>query len=94
MYFSRMVLPTAYAVSSSGITPSSLNDVFGDKDYIRWHDLRASYTSILLDKGINIKYLQNSLGHSNPKTTMESYTRVLSTTSTKVRDALSNIFSG
>lgn len=71
-----------------------LNDVFGDKDYIRWHDLRASYTSILLDKGINIKYLQNSLGHSNPKTTMESYTRVLSTTSTKVRDALSNIFSG
>lgn len=73
---------------------SILQKVFNDKDYIRWHDLRASYTSILADAGISIKYLQNSLGHSNPNTTMENYTRVLSTTSIKARDALSNVFSG
>jgi integrase len=73
---------------------SLLKKVFGDEDYIRWHDLRASYTSILVDAGVNIKYLQCSLGHSNPKTTMESYTRVLKTTSSKARKVLSKVFSG
>jgi len=71
-----------------------LKKVFNDENYIRWHDLRASYTSILVDAGINIKYLQNSLGHSNPRTTMENYTRVLQTTSHKAREALSKVFNG
>jgi len=37
---------------------------------ITLHTLRHSYATHLTNKGVNIQYLQEILGHSSPKTTM------------------------
>ncbi len=46
-------------------------------DRIRFHDLRHTYASILLDQGENIKYVQNQLGHSNPTVTLNVYAHLI-----------------
>ena len=38
---------------------------------IRFHDLRHSYASLLIDQGENIKYIQKQLGHSKPTVTLD-----------------------
>ena len=40
---------------------------------IRFHDLRHSYASLLIDQGENIKYIQKQLGHSKPTVTLDIY---------------------
>jgi integrase len=40
---------------------------------IRFHDLRHTWISLLIDKGENIKYIQNQAGHASIKTTMDTY---------------------
>lgn len=40
---------------------------------IRFHDLRHTYASLLINKGQNIKYVQNQLGHSTITTTVDKY---------------------
>lgn len=40
---------------------------------IRFHDLRHTYASLLLEQDPNIKYVQTQLGHSNPMVTLNVY---------------------
>ena len=40
---------------------------------IRFHDLRHTYASLLIDQGENIKYIQKQLGHSKPTVTLDIY---------------------
>ncbi|AYC28688.1 tyrosine-type recombinase/integrase [Paenisporosarcina cavernae] len=40
---------------------------------ISFHDLRHSSASLLLSEGVNMKVIQNRLGHKNIKTTMNIY---------------------
>jgi integrase len=40
---------------------------------IRFHDLRHTYASLLIEQGENIKYIQTQLGHSKPSTTLNVY---------------------
>ena len=40
---------------------------------IRFHDLRHTYASLLIDQGENIKYVQNQMGHASIKVTMDTY---------------------
>ena len=44
---------------------------------IRFHDLRHTYASLLLQQGENIKYIQNQLGHSSPTVTLNVYSHLM-----------------
>jgi len=40
---------------------------------IRFHDLRHTFASLLIEQGENPKYIQKQLGHSNPTVTLNIY---------------------
>ncbi|ACN17856.1 Phage integrase family protein [Desulforapulum autotrophicum HRM2] len=44
---------------------------------IRFHDMRHTYASLLIDQGENIKYIQAQLGHSNPTVTLNVYAHLM-----------------
>jgi len=44
---------------------------------IRFHDLRHTYASLLIQQGENIKYIQSQLGHSNPTVTLNVYAHLM-----------------
>jgi integrase len=48
----------------------------GLKKY-KFHSLRHSYASLLIDQGENIKYIQHQMGHSTIKVTMDTYGHLL-----------------
>ena len=45
--------------------------------HIRFHDLRHTYASLLIEQGENIKYIQTQLGHSSPTITLNVYAHLL-----------------
>lgn len=47
----------------------------GIKRAIKTHTLRHSYATHMMEKGVNLRYIQELLGHKSPKTTM-IYTHV------------------
>jgi len=42
-----------------------------------FHDLRHTYTSLLIAQGENIKFIQSQLGHASIQTTMDRYGHIL-----------------
>lgn len=40
---------------------------------IRWHDLRYTYATLLLSRGVHPKYVQQSLGHTSIQLTLDRY---------------------
>jgi integrase len=44
---------------------------------IRFHDLRHTYASLLIEQGENIKYIQSQLGHSTPTMTLDVYAHLM-----------------
>jgi len=44
---------------------------------IRFHDLRHTYASLLIEQGENIKYIQSQLGHSSPTVTLNVYAHLM-----------------
>lgn len=47
-----------------------------DLPYISFHGLRHSYASYMLAKGVNIKVIQEQLGHANIRETLNTYSHV------------------
>ncbi len=47
---------------------------------IRFHDLRHTYASLLIEQGENIKYIQDQLGHSTPTVTLNVYAHLMKST--------------
>ena len=47
---------------------------------VRFHDLRHTYASLLIEQGENIKYIQSQLGHSNPTVTLNVYAHLMKQT--------------
>lgn len=44
---------------------------------LRFHDLRHTYATYLLSKGIPVKYVQEQLGHSTARMTLDTYASVM-----------------
>jgi integrase len=44
---------------------------------IRFHDLRHTFASLLIEQGENIKYIQSQLGHSSPTVTLNVYAHLM-----------------
>jgi hypothetical protein len=44
---------------------------------IRFHDLRHTYASLLIEQGENVKYIQSQLGHSSPMVTLNVYAHLM-----------------
>ena len=54
-----------------------LEEMFGDRKYMRFYDLRGTYVDILLAEGVPLKYIQTQVGHANFLTTMNSYSKLI-----------------
>jgi len=59
-------------------------------DRIRFHDLRHTYASLLIEQGENIKYIQNQLGHASPVVTLEVYAHLINPTNQEAACRLEN----
>lgn len=44
---------------------------------IRWHDLRHSYASLMLNEGANIKFLSAQMGHASVQITLDRYAHLI-----------------
>lgn len=76
-----------YSSSSvNNVVKAAANRVGIIKD-VSCHTIRHSYATHLLDKGVNLRYIQELLGHSSPKTT-EIYTYVRPDHITRVQSPL------
>jgi integrase/recombinase XerD len=78
-------------------TESSLQQVFrhavkkaGIAKYITIHTLRHSYATHLLENGIDLRFIQEILGHKSSKTT-EIYTHVTSKSIEKIKSPFDNL---
>ncbi|MCF7569581.1 site-specific integrase [Sabulilitoribacter arenilitoris] len=65
-------------------------DKIGLKKRITLHTLRHSFATHLLENGTDIRYIQELLGHSSPKTTM-IYTHVSETSIRKIKNPFDNL---
>jgi integrase len=45
--------------------------------HVRFHDLRHTYASLLIEQGENIKYIQSQLGHSSPTVSLNVYAHLM-----------------
>ena len=57
---------------------------------IRFHDLRHTYASLLIEQGENIKYIQSQLGHSSPVVTLEVYAHLMKSVNREAACRLEN----
>ncbi|WP_246516144.1 tyrosine-type recombinase/integrase [Aequorivita echinoideorum] len=55
------------------------------------HTLRHSFATHLMQRGVNIRYIQSALGHSSTKTT-EVYTRVLGISNKTLKSPLDTLY--
>jgi integrase len=57
---------------------------------IRFHDLRHTYASLLIEQGENIKYIQSQLGHSSPTVTLNVYAHLMNSVNQEAACRLEN----
>lgn len=61
---------------------------------IRFHDLRHTHATLLIENKANIKAVQERLGHANIKITLDTYTHVTNVGAKEVAELASSIFEG
>ena len=84
--------------NGKAITPSNflqrlkrLCKSHGINKNIRWHDLRHTNATLLLEGGVDMKTLQERLGHSLMQTTSDIYSHVTDKMNKHATDVISNI---
>lgn len=55
---------------------------------IRFHDLRHTFASLLIEQGENLKYIQTQLGHSSPTVTLNVYAHLMKPTNQAAAERL------
>ena len=60
----------------------------GIDKHIRLHDLRHTSATLLIQQGIDLKTVQNRLGHADPTMVMQRYGHVTKTMTIKAVSAL------
>lgn len=73
----------------SYVTFKSLLKKAGLRDNIRFHDLRHTHATQLLQAGVDIKSVSERLGHSSIRITLDTYTHVLPSMNDNVIQKLS-----
>jgi integrase len=61
---------------------------------VRFHDIRHTYASILIEQGENLKYIQSQLGHSSPTVTLNVYAHLMKPTNQEAACRLENAILG
>lgn len=56
----------------------------------RFHDIRHTYASILIDQGVDIVKISKRLGHANPRITLEVYAHLLPNSDNEIADIFHN----
>jgi integrase len=80
------------------VIPSTLNDVLNsicakyDLPRMKFHDLRHTHATMLLKENVNIKVIQERLGHSRASTTLDIYSHVLPSMQQSVTEKLNKLY--
>jgi integrase len=61
---------------------------------MRFHDLRHTFASLLIEQGENTKYIQTQLGHSSPTVTLNVYAHLMNTENQKSASKLESTVFG
>jgi integrase len=64
----------------------------GISNKLRFHDLRHTHATWLLEAGVNVKVVSERLGHANIRITLDTYAHVLKTMQGEAVTALDNIY--
>ena len=59
----------------------------------RFHDLRHTYATLLLSKGVHPKLVQELLGHSSIEITLDTYSHVLPSMGDQIASAMDDTLS-
>lgn len=66
--------------------------VVGLPDGFRFHDLRHTYASLLIEQGLDVKTVQARLRHASAMTTLNTYGHLFPDSDDKSRDAVGSAF--
>jgi integrase len=61
---------------------------------IRWHDLRHTFATLLLQKGVPVTVVSKTLGHASAKMTLDTYSHVIAEDLDDAADAMEAVLLG
>ncbi|MGI2709009.1 MULTISPECIES: site-specific integrase [Bacillus cereus group] len=71
----------------------SLSDKLG-LPYIRFHDLRHTHATILIQRNVNVKLIADRLGHTDIQTTLNTYSHVIPDMQKSVAEEIAKVIVG